>query len=231
MKAVLVLSAVLVARTASADQPSPSTQPPGQAPTQPTGPIAPAPPAPGPTQPAPGPAVPTPTPPADPGETPAPKADPAYGDRPDNAVDTPGANEMAGIRRGRDIVVRYRADRPKKNIVTLALLGGSSVVFGAIGLYFNLEARSASDEVSALKFTGRPWTPERQDRYDEAVRDSTIAGVMYGIGGALLLTTAVYYIVTEPAQEEMVITPNSRRPHALVTPTPGGAFVGGGWSF
>jgi hypothetical protein len=139
---------------------------------------------------------------------------------------------MPGIRRGRDIVVRYRPDRPKKNVVTCAILGGSAVVVGAIGLYFNLEARSASDEVSAIKFTGRAWTPERQDRYDDAQRNGTIAGVMYGLGGALLLTTAIYYIVTEPAQEEMVITPNSRRPaSAMIAPTPGGALVGGAWSF
>lgn len=230
MRTALVLTlTALLARGASAQPgPSPVPVPPpgppaGDPPPQPTAPDAAPPGAPGQTV------------PVEPAEPAPPKVDPAYGDRPDTRTNDPAASDMPGIRRGRDIVVRYRPDRSKKNMVTTGLIGGAAVVFGAIGLYFNLEARSAADEVSALKFTGRAWTPEREARYDDAYRNSTIAGVMYGVGGALLLTTAIYYIVTEPPQQELVITPNSRRASArtkpLVAPTRGGALVGGAWSF
>ena len=55
-----------------------------------------------------------------------------------------------------------------------------------------------------------------------------VAGVFYGIGGALLLTSAIAYIATEPKAETTVIHPHAA---ALVAPTNGGAIVGGAWRF
>src|SRR5690606_19208041 len=107
-------------------------------------------------------------------------------------------------------------------------------VFGAVGLYFHLDARSAKTDVEAKPqcTTGpmglecapvRTWSPAYADTYDRAVRSSTIAGVAYGVGGALLLTTAILYIVTEPDLETRTIHPhvNRKPPVAIVAPSPG----------
>ncbi len=203
MKTALVLAAALLSRVASAQ--------PGATP-----PVEPSPSEPAPAEPAPEP----------------PKGDPAYGQGPDHAVVDPVASDTPGIRMGRKIVVRYTPSRSRGNITKVALLAGSSLVFGGIGLYFHFDSRASSDEVSSNKFTGRPWTQERQAHYDDAHRSATVATVMYGIGGALLLTTAIFYIVTEPGQETMEITPHKKsKPTAMITPTRGGALVGTGWRF
>ena len=142
-----------------------------------------------------------------------------------------GPNYFAAPR-GRDIVIESREDRSTSNITLLAALGGAGAVAGAIGVYFNLDARSASAEVSANKFTGLVWSEERQDAVDRANRSSTLAGVFYGIGGALLLATAITYIVTEPPTEKILIRPHrNSKPQPVVAPTEGGALVGGSWRF
>ena len=90
----------------------------------------------------------------------------------------------------------------------------------------------SADEVSGHSFTGEPWTANKQDAVDRAHSSSITAGVLYGIGGGLLLATAVAYIVTEPEPETMVIHPHSDpKPTALVAPVKGGAVVGGAWRF
>jgi hypothetical protein len=206
MKTALVLTAALLSRAASA---------------QPGAPLPPAP-------------AEDPVPVAAPSESPPapPKGDPAYGEGPDHAVVDSGPSDQAGIRMGRKIVVRYTPSRSGENITKVALLAGGSVLFGAVGLYFHYDSRSVSDEVSAHKFTGRPWTQDRQDLYDEANRSASIATVSYAIGGALLLTTAVFYMVTAPEQQTMDINPHTNaKPTALITPTRGGALVGTGWRF
>lgn len=180
---------------------------------------------------------------AAPGETPPiappsdePKVDPAYGERPNHGETSERApgdqRHLSGRRKGREIVVRYHPDRSKRNMVTLASMAGAGVLIGAVGVYFHVDARSASDEVSARNTTGLTWSAARQDTYERAESSSTIAGVAYGIGGALLLATAVAYIVTEPEMETKTIHPHEQgRPIALVAPTPGGALLGGAWRF
>jgi hypothetical protein len=174
----------------------------------------------------PGPGVPVPAsepapapapeaPPVEPG--PAPKSDPAYGD----VRNFPAP-------KGKDVVVVGYPERSKQNIVLLGSLAAGGVVMGAIGLYFNLDASSASDEVSANKATGEPWSADKQEVYERAHRSTVTAGIFYGIGGGLLLATAVAYIVTEPKAETTVIHPHAT---ALVAPTKGGAIVGGAWRF
>jgi hypothetical protein len=218
MRALFACAAILVAAPASADD------------QLPVGPV----PAPAPT-PAPQPGEPqTDQPPA-----PAPKADPAYGEKPDpNIGRPPGSTSPAdesipyGTRAGKDIYIKSYPDRSHKNMMGLAIAGGASVVLGGIGLYFHLDSRSKSNEVNAHKFTGEVWTSDRQDAYEAANRSAVVAGVFYGIGGAVLLGTAIAYMVTEPKMETIVIHPHtSPKPTALVAPTNGGAMVGGSWSF
>jgi hypothetical protein len=212
MKAALALIAmtapVFAEEPDGAGAPPPPFSPPGQ--TIPTS-------APAPEQPAPEPAV-----------------DPAYSERPDSheSATRAGPNERSGTRRTRDIVVKYHPDRSRENIMKVALLGGASLLFGGAGLYFHFDSRSATDSVKADRYTGRTWTADRQDTYDRAHRSAGIAGVAYGIGGALLIATAITYMVTEPPLETIVIHPHTEmKPVTLVAPIPGGAFVSRGWEF
>jgi hypothetical protein len=154
----------------------------------------------------------------------APGADPAYGGRPDPDV------RRYSAPRAKDVVIIAYPERSRTNIMWLGGLGGAGVVLGAVGLYFHLDSRSASNDVSENQFSGRIWTTERQDTYDRANRSAVMAGVFYGLGGALVLATAITYMVTEPKAETMTIHPHGQ-PTALVAPTRGGAIVGGGWSF
>jgi hypothetical protein len=192
---------------------------------EPDGVGAPPPPAPSP----PSQTIPAPVPP-----TPEPAVDPAYSERPDahESATRMGPNERVGVRRARDIVVKYRPDRSRQNITTVALLGGAGLLFGGVGLYFHLDSRSATDDVKADRYTGQTWTSDREDTFDRAHRSATLAGVGYAIGGAFLIATAVVYMVTEPPLESLVIHPHSEpKPITMVTPLPGGAFVSRGWEF
>lgn len=218
MRVALAIAAILaVPLTAAADEPTP---PPTSVPGIP-----------GPGVNVPGPApAPAPTDATSaPGET-APAsdapADPAYGERPNPDVrDFPAP-------RGKDVVIVSYPERSKQNMLVLGGMAATGVILGAVGLYFHLDSRSASNEVTAQSFTGEPWTPERQVTYDRAHSSSIVAGVMYGIGGGLLLATAIAFIVTEPEAETLVIQPHgSPKPTAVVAPIKGGALVGGTWRF
>jgi hypothetical protein len=197
--AAMIASVTAVPKIAAADDPAP-------APSGPPGQTAPTPPS-----------EPQPEKPAD-----EPKNDPAYGERPEyDTKDFPAP-------RGKDVVIVSYPERTKSNITMLATTAGASVVLGAVGLYFHLDARSASNEVSAKSYTSEPWSTDKADTFDRAHRSSVMAGVFYGIGGGLLLTTAIMYIATEPKAEKIVIHPHTS---ALVIPTRGGAMVGGAWRF
>jgi hypothetical protein len=126
--------------------------------------------------------------------------------------------------RHRDIVVTTPGERTTKNMAILASIAGAGVLLGGVGLYFNLDAKSASDEVSTHHATALPWTPERQATYDRAHDSSVKAGIFYGVGGAMLLGAAIAFIVTQPKDETTVI-----HPHIEVGP--GGTTLGGSWSF
>jgi hypothetical protein len=160
------------------------------------------------------------------------RIDPAYGELPDPREER-GAPVIP--RRGQDIVISVRNDRSSTNIAALVAVGGAGLVMGGIGLYFHLDSRDAANSVSANRFTGRPWTQERQDAYDRAYESRTTAAVFYGIGAALALGTIIAYIVTEPAAETLVIRPQGRagtsRAAPLLVPTEGGGLLGGAWRF
>ena len=200
MRVVLAIAAlVAVPITAAADEPAP---PPVQA----------------------LPATPPPAGTAAPAEekppAPAPPADPAYGEAPEWDVKNFPAP------RGKDYVIVSYPERSKKNVTVLVGMAAGGVVLGGLGVYFHLDSRDASDEVGAQKFTGATWTAERQNTYERAHSSAVAAGVLYGVGGGLLLATAIAFIATEPKAENIVI-----HPHTAVVPTRGGAFVGTGWSF
>jgi hypothetical protein len=172
-----------------------------------------------------------------PGETPAtapqpeqpvegPKTDPAYGEHPElDTRDFPAP-------KGKDVVIVSYPDRSKTNMATLIGLAAGGAVVGAIGLYFNLDSQSAADDVSAHKFTGEVWSADHKETFDRAHSSAVTAGVLYGVGGGLVLAAAIAYMVTEPKPETMVIHPHSSsHARALVAPTNGGAMVGGAWRF
>jgi hypothetical protein len=202
MKVALIAALVAVPITAAAEEPAPASPPVQQPPATPP--------------PAGGPPGPAPQSPAE-----APPGDPAYGERPDPEVKNFPAP------RGKDVVIVSYPERSKRNIYLLSGMAVGGAVVGMLGVYFHMDARSANDDVAASKFTGTAWTAERQETYDRAYGSGVTAGVLYGVGGGLLLATAIAYIVTEPKAENIIIHPHT----ATIAPTRGGAVVGTGWSF
>lgn len=133
-------------------------------------------------------------------------------------------------KRARDIVVEIPGERTRTNQIVLGSLLGSGVVIGALGLYFNLDARSAKQDVDARIFTGRVWTQREVDLVARADRSSTRAAIAYGIGGALVAASAIAFILTDPKSETSVI--RTTRPAPVLAPsTSGGAILGGAWRF
>jgi len=152
----------------------------------------------------------------------------ALADVPDDGIrrdDAPPGNAPVQVPlRHKDIVVTTPGERSTKNIAILASIAGAGALFGGLGVYFNLDSRSAADSVSAHSPTSTPWTPERQATYDRAHDSGVKAGIFYGIGGALIIGAVVGLIATVPASETTVIHPH-------ITVQPGGATLGGSWSF
>jgi len=124
----------------------------------------------------------------------------------------------------KDIVVTTTPDRSPKNVAILASIAGAAAVLGGIGVYYNLDSKSAADDVSAHQPMSLPWTPQRQATYDQAHDSAVKAEIFYGVGGALLIGAVVGLIVTQPKAETTVI-----HPHVEVAP--GGAVLGGSWRF
>jgi hypothetical protein len=129
-----------------------------------------------------------------------------------------------------DILITTPGQRSTKNIAILSALAGAALVFGGIGLYENLDSKSAADKVSASSATGIAWNSTLQDDYDRAHRSGVAAGVCYGIGGALLVGAAAYLIATVPASETTVIHPHAGGPPTrTLAHGPRGAVLGGVW--
>ena len=129
-----------------------------------------------------------------------------------------------------DIVIEIPGERSKENKILLGAVAGAGLLLGALGAYWHLDSRSASDDVSADSFTGQAWTAEDQGLFDQAERSRGRAIIAYSAGGVLLVGAAVLYIITEPRSETAVIRPHGRG-SPTVTPTDGGAMLGGTWSF
>ncbi|HEY1557429.1 MAG TPA: hypothetical protein VGF94_21485 [Kofleriaceae bacterium] len=154
----------------------------------------------------------------------APRAARAQGVNPEGGTEVPIAPGASG----RDIVVVTEGSRSTTNILALSGAALAGLAFGGVGLYYNLDARDAANQVTTTGPVGQPWTKADQATFDRANSSSTKAEVFYGIGGACVIAVAVAYMVTAPASETTVIHP---RATATVAPTPGGAVVGGVWRF
>ncbi len=127
----------------------------------------------------------------------------------------------------------YRVDgqRSPKNKLVLSGMAAGTLLFGGLGLYFHLESRDAANDVTA--FAGEPtnliYTPGLDQRRIDADTNKTRATVLYGLGGAALITTIVTYIVTSPPDElrEYESSGDSRVATPYVVPVEGGAMMGG----
>jgi hypothetical protein len=128
----------------------------------------------------------------------------------------------------KDIVVSVERDRDAKNIAIFAALVGGGALLGAVGVYYHLDSRDASNAVSPSAPTNEPWLAAQQAEYDRANSSALKAGILYGVGGAALIGSVIYLIVTEPGTETTVIHPHYT---PTVAPAPGGAVLGGAWSF
>jgi hypothetical protein len=167
----------------------------------------------------------TPPTPSTPGILAQPAASPSGGAVPSTA------GTIAQPTQPRDIVIETPGKRSRTTDLVLAGVAGAAVVVGALGLYWNLDARSAADTLTAVLPTGLPWTAADQRLYERAHDSSVNAGVCYGIGGALLVGAVVGLIVTTPASEKSVIHPRLVRAVPAVAPTAGGLVAGGMWRF
>jgi hypothetical protein len=129
----------------------------------------------------------------------------------------------------KDIVVTTPGERTTSNLIMLASIAGAGVLFGGLGVYFNLDSRDAANQVTADAPTAKPWTAADQSAFDRAHSSRTGAIICYSIGGAALIGAVVALIVTEPKEERSVIHPHAATP--TIVPTQGGAMLGGMWSF
>ena len=131
----------------------------------------------------------------------------------------------------RDIVITVPGDRSTQNIAMVAGIAAAGALLGGIGVYYNLDSKSAAENVSPKHPTNTPWTAADQADYDRAHSSGIKAGVFYGLGGAVLIGAIVTLIVTAPASETTVIHPHYAGVQPLVAPTANGAMVGGAWRF
>lgn len=138
---------------------------------------------------------------------------------------------FGGEENGR-VVYRIDGSRTKRQRVIIGALAGGAVAFGGIGLLFHLDSRSASNEVSAVgDHTGRTYTQALDDERSRAVRSRKLAIAGYAVGGALVIGTAIALVLTEPDAELIRVDDQPQPSPVSVAPLPGGAVVGGTWSF
>ena len=158
-------------------------------------------------------------------EPPPPDAPPA----PTAALAPAPPASVAPVPLHKPIVITVANDRDAKNIAVIAGIAGAGAILGAVGVYYNLDSRDASNAVSPHMATNEPWTSVQQADYDRAHSSAVKAGIFYGLGGAALITAVVMLVVTAPGEEQTVIRPHYALP--TVAPAPGGAVLGGVWSF
>ena len=130
--------------------------------------------------------------------------------------------------RGKDLIVDVPGERSLTNKLAIGGVAVGGLLVGALGVHFNLDAQSAADDASSQRFTGKAWTDTQDALVDRASRQSTRAGICYGVGGALIAGAIAAFIITEPKTEHTVI---HTQPAPAFVPVPGGALLGGTWSF
>ncbi|HLL24033.1 MAG TPA: hypothetical protein VK427_17995 [Kofleriaceae bacterium] len=128
----------------------------------------------------------------------------------------------------RELQVEIPGERSSNNKLFVGGLAAVGLIGSALGVYWHLDSRDASDEVSADAFTGDAWNEDSIALVDRANRSKTRATVAYAVGGAFLVGALVTWIVTEPTSEVAVI----RTGGVAIAPTPdGGTLVTKLWSF
>jgi hypothetical protein len=132
-------------------------------------------------------------------------------------------------RADREIVVETPGERTLTNKLVVGGILATGLAVGGLGVYWHLDSRAAADEVSAEGPTGKAWSPSDIDLVDRADRSRSRATIAYGIGGAIVIAGIITFIATEPASETTVI--RARQIIPRISPVPGGAIVGSGWSF
>jgi hypothetical protein len=175
--------------------------------------------------------APVPEPPPQPAPAPAPAPTPAPPSAPTSAPGASGADyRPSSSPVDHAYTVTAEGERTKHQIIVVSSIAGAAVVLGAVGLYFNLDARSSSNMVSSGVPTDRTWTAADQAAYDQGKSSNTKMEIFYGAASVALIGTIVAYIVTAPKDEVTVI-----RPHVglspVIAPTNGGAVLGGSWGF
>ena len=111
------------------------------------------------------------------------------------------------------------ADRARTLRIVGLALGAGGVAVAAVGLGFGLAARSNGQDNEK---TGNTFS---QSAYDAGHRDQTLQFVGYAVGGALIAAGVTTYVLgtREPGE--------SGSARVSVTPTPGGAFALGAFTF
>jgi hypothetical protein len=90
-------------------------------------------------------------------------------------------------------------ERTTRQKILIGSFGAGAALFTGIGVLFHLDAREKSDSISATgNHTGKTYTAEVDDVRSDALRSRAFAIAAYGVGGALLVTTFVVYLVTNP---------------------------------
>ena len=113
----------------------------------------------------------------------------------------------------------------ERSTQTKLLLGGTAivgVVFSALGVYWNLDARDAAAELEARTFSGKTWTEDRAELLARADRSSIRAAFGYSIGGGFTIATIVMFVLSDPKSSRRII-----RAH----PVRSGVVLGGEWRF
>jgi hypothetical protein len=131
-------------------------------------------------------------------------------------------------------VTEARSRTSGQRLLIGGLIGGAVLCAGA-GLYFHLDSRSASNEVSRVDQSNEVWTRDRQDTYDRAHRSRTGAIVGYAGGGAILIAAAVVLIVTDPGTEVkdtgIAKVAGGKLQGLALSPLEGGALMEAAWRF
>ncbi len=130
----------------------------------------------------------------------------------------------------KQLVFKEEGSRTKAQNITLLSLAGATLLSGAVGGYYLLDARDQGNKVSASGMhTLRTWSAELQATHDDALRSNTIGSVAIGISGGLALATIITYIVTQPDMKTGYQDWQAKVP--ALSPTNGGVVVSRGWSF
>jgi len=134
------------------------------------------------------------------------------------------------------LTYRMEGERTRNQKIVLVSLGGAMLLTIGLAVYFHLESDEASDEVTRLSgsHSGLIYTPEVDDRRQDAIDNRNLATGMYVVSGALLASVVVAFIWTSPDDEihEYGSSSDSRvSTTPYLAPIEGGLMVGKAWIY